>query len=86
MAREKTGLPWDGAGPPPTRGGGFVGSIGLNQPVAKPLAVDPDGTAPPPKASKRDAPAGAQVSVEPMQPKAEDDRVRPGGRIRMPVG
>jgi len=84
MARDTTGLSWRGGGAPPPRGGGFVGSIGLNEPVAPALAVDPDAQAP--RAARPEVPAGPQLTVEPMTPRSDDDRVRPSGRIRMPVG
>ena len=84
MARDTTGLSWKGSGRPPSAGGGFVGSVGLNEPVSQPLAVDPEAKVAPP-ASRHSAAAGPQLTVEAMRP-PDDDRVRPGGRIRMPIG
>ena len=84
--RDRTGLSWSGAGRPPSNGGGFVSSVGLNGPVAPPLAFDferPRPTPPPPPS----ATPGPQLSIEPLSPPAPSDaeaRVRPSGRIRMP--
>ena len=84
MARDTTGLSWKGSGRRAGPGGGFVGSVGLNEPVSQPLAVDPEAKVAP-LACRQSAAVGPQLTVEAMK-LPDDDRVRPGGRIRMPIG
>lgn len=84
MARDRSPLGWYG-GRLPESTGGFVGAVGLNTPTLPGLAVDPEGTAPPPreKAPRRSAVLeGAKVVVERMA-EPEDTTTRPSGRIRM---